>query len=456
MVEQSTHRRASALLEQYQDIVIGDTTYSNGLRECEARYGIIKNFLAKFDRPFSVFELGANLGYFSLKIARDFEAVCFCVEGAYSEWLHAVLMENNNKAIYGLQATMSLGDLQALAQVEHFDVVLALSVVHHIDAPLGDIIATLRDLADYVIIELPTETNACGGARLLEAMNYDMSSFKKLGEGQSHLGGDPRPIFVIDGRSAALSRPYLGASRELDGVTLSSDISDAIFTKKGVSRKFIPGMNAHTFFYYGGFYPKITADLSAMEDLGIAEPHGDLTWWNVILSQSGPIAIDGAREGEYHGFDDNLQFALIRSIAKMSEYKNLRRGFYKFDKSNGVELLSSGWHVLEDWGVWSCEKVSRLFVPGFLTSQDVEMTIRTASACESVWINAIQVWEDKDADADSAALLEIKVPASVWNKSVPVLVDLGCKELRSPSRSGESEDTRVLGIALIDITVGPR
>jgi hypothetical protein len=41
-------------------------------RECASRYEPIKAVLGEYKRPFSVFDFGANMGYFTFRIAEDF------------------------------------------------------------------------------------------------------------------------------------------------------------------------------------------------------------------------------------------------------------------------------------------------------------------------------------------------------------------------------------------------
>ena len=66
------------------------------------------------------------------------------------------ICELNNEVpnIVYLKKEMSLQDLQALNEEEHFNVVLALNVVHHME-PWKEILETIFKLGDTIIIETP-------------------------------------------------------------------------------------------------------------------------------------------------------------------------------------------------------------------------------------------------------------------------------------------------------------
>lgn len=138
----------------YQDILInGELIFKGVGPDCPYRYEAIKKALAVYNRPIKVLDIGASNGYFSLRIAQDFDALCVMAD--LSDRLRDICELNTevNKLIY-LKRALSLEDFRMLAQHEHFDVVLALNVVHHM-SPWREILDTIFELGDTIIIETP-------------------------------------------------------------------------------------------------------------------------------------------------------------------------------------------------------------------------------------------------------------------------------------------------------------
>lgn len=138
----------------YQDIIINNTLIGKGIGpDCPFRYEAIKTIISKYNRPIKILDLGANNGYFSLRIAHDFQALCVMID--VSDRLCEICKLNNeiSNVIY-LKKQLSLEDLKLLNKNEHFDVVLALNIIHHMQ-PWEEILNTIFELGDTVIIETP-------------------------------------------------------------------------------------------------------------------------------------------------------------------------------------------------------------------------------------------------------------------------------------------------------------
>lgn len=127
---------------------------SGGGETIEQRYETIKQVLKQISHPFTVLDLGANNGYFSLRIAHDFDAVCVVVDGTERLTDICTLNSDTNRLIH-LQKYFTKNDIRELARREHFDVVLALHVLHHVD-DWKTWVNTLFELGDEIIIETPS------------------------------------------------------------------------------------------------------------------------------------------------------------------------------------------------------------------------------------------------------------------------------------------------------------
>jgi 2-polyprenyl-3-methyl-5-hydroxy-6-metoxy-1,4-benzoquinol methylase len=114
----------------YQDLLIeGETIFKGYGANCPARYETLRPLLNQFKRPITVLEIGADNGYFSFQIAKDYDATCVMIDS--SNRLKKIYEANFSlKNIVYLQKLVDATDLNQLAKTEHFDVVLCFHVLH--------------------------------------------------------------------------------------------------------------------------------------------------------------------------------------------------------------------------------------------------------------------------------------------------------------------------------------
>jgi len=126
--------------EQYQDIFINGKIVkpaNNNQFDCETRYTIIKKVLDKYNRPFTMLDIGASQGYYSFRTAYDYNSVCVMIEGNNNEYpltgdqlLHLCKCNTSLDNIILFQKPIVIADLQHLSECEHFDVILAMNILH--------------------------------------------------------------------------------------------------------------------------------------------------------------------------------------------------------------------------------------------------------------------------------------------------------------------------------------
>lgn len=141
----------------YQDLWLDGRAVEKGGRECAFRFEAIYKLLKKLKRPIKVLDIGCNMGYFSLRLAEHFDGLFVMVEGSSStadSLLKLLKLNRNNKSIF-LKKTLNLEDLRYFAEHESFDVVLALSIIHHFNEPYEEVFQVLRKLGSYLIFEPP-------------------------------------------------------------------------------------------------------------------------------------------------------------------------------------------------------------------------------------------------------------------------------------------------------------
>ena len=196
---------------RYQETWIrGGSAKLPSQRSCADRYPVLKKFFSSYRRPFSVFDLGANLGYFSLRLTEDFDCVCVMVDNR-PELLDVLLKNNSTKAVW-LNTRLTPEGLWALSESECFDVVLAMSVLHHFGDRWQDALEALLSLGSYVITELPAidDTGALNPETAVPMHNFmKKTGSRLLAEFPSHKSGKPRPCYLSKGtRRASFARRW--------------------------------------------------------------------------------------------------------------------------------------------------------------------------------------------------------------------------------------------------------
>lgn len=179
---------------KYQDVRINGKTISKGKRECAARYEIIKEFCGTLKQPFTVCDIGANMSYFGLRLIEDFDCRVIAFEFHQFEEREKIIKQNKTNKLMYLKRKVSLSDLEILESCCHFDLVLALSVLHHVSEPVKYWITGLRGIGKNVIIEYALSDSK----RTLKRESYNISSEGIiLGYGDSHLKDNfKRPIIL--------------------------------------------------------------------------------------------------------------------------------------------------------------------------------------------------------------------------------------------------------------------
>jgi hypothetical protein len=176
---------------KYQDIWDGQLV-AKGLRECESRYQVIKTFCQTMRQPFTVCDIGANMNYFGIRLTEDFD--CKIMSFEFHQFESRETWVRKNKNIMFLKRKISLTDLELLNSCSHFNLVLALSVLHHLPGDSSEWIEQFNRLGDYVIMEFAGDDSSRTAIR----KNYKIPDTSKvLGYGDSHLKKFKRPIVLL-------------------------------------------------------------------------------------------------------------------------------------------------------------------------------------------------------------------------------------------------------------------
>jgi len=184
----------------YQDQWIKGQLAVKGIRECASRYEIIKSFCAQqYDRrPFTVCDIGANMCYFGLRLTEDFPK-CSIVAFEFDHFdLRADHVKKNRvNRLLLLNHKLDLNALTVLGSSCRFDIVLALSVLHHIGDEFDAWLLALRKLGTHIIAEFAAKDSR---SRKQSQNHRVPADAIVLGYGDSHIKrGTQRPIVLIPG-----------------------------------------------------------------------------------------------------------------------------------------------------------------------------------------------------------------------------------------------------------------
>ncbi|MFD9825524.1 class I SAM-dependent methyltransferase [Streptomyces violascens] len=113
--------------EDYQPLWINGKTVGRGMRSCEDRYQSIADYL-QGRKGFSLIDIGAHSGYFTVRLAEEFKAKAVALDG-YPALVEALAAQGSRR----VRAVHEYADPGLLQQLGDFDVGLCLSVLHHVD-----------------------------------------------------------------------------------------------------------------------------------------------------------------------------------------------------------------------------------------------------------------------------------------------------------------------------------
>jgi SAM-dependent methyltransferase len=303
----------------YQPLYIAGETkdHEHERGSTPARYELINRVLEEYRRPFTILDIGAAGGYFGFRAAHEHGAAAVLVETG--ELLVAHAADNaaaGNDRVIVLKRKLELGDLEALAASEAFDVVLALNVLHWFGASWREAADRILELGDNVIIETPPaeDTGALGQGVVQQIHRYleELSGHELLGTTPSHTTkGVERPVYLYRRPKRQLRRAYIGAPPRAHvrahAIQSTPGERSVIFAGAGIGpRRWHPGINLRTYLELGGAWPPaeyIAAHYGAAV-AELEERHGDLRAHNVIIDGRTAKLIDGHREDERAIYDD--------------------------------------------------------------------------------------------------------------------------------------------------------
>jgi SAM-dependent methyltransferase len=282
-------------MELYMDTIVGGEVVRKGKRDCAGRYEAIREVLSRFTRPVTTLDIGANTGYFSFRIAQDFPATAVMIE--MSPQLLDLCIRNNCRNTVFLNKKVGARHLARLAECEHFDVVLAFNILHHLDNSMAAVRSVLH-LGDHIFIETPPKSDrgACGQSRIAPVADFlESEGGTKVAQTPRHTSTQKADTYYFRRDKKSIEKPYWEApfAPAQNGYQIHSDYGSKqlVIPRKQFAGEWRPGINYYTFLKLNGRYPLIPTRLERLNHLAL-DPHPDKTLWNIVIQGSEIFWVD--------------------------------------------------------------------------------------------------------------------------------------------------------------------
>lgn len=265
----------------YQDMIVnGQVVQQGSVKDLEKKYEHIKKRIAKYKRPVTVVDLGASQGYYSLRLAMDFPDSVFVMIEEDLFLKRICMMNDQLHNIIFLHKKVTPQELLRLGSCEHFDVVLALNIIHWSLADWRSTADAIIGLGDTIIVETPPaeETTAIGGT-YLEAINgYCLEQGAEIIDRfpRNHTKPDLLSYFyLIQHKKKGIDIPVWFAHEVHTKYQIKSTFKEKQLkktVKQGKEKEqfesvWVPGINLMTFIALNGVYPEKDTLMNALQTL---------------------------------------------------------------------------------------------------------------------------------------------------------------------------------------------
>lgn len=252
------------MFQSYQDqIVNGKIIFPGYAKKPLERYEAIRNIVKEYKRPFTMLDIGAAQGYFSFKLGHEFKDSTFVLLEEDKYLLKLCMLNTELDNIVFLNKRISIEEMENVSKCEHFDVVLALNVIHWSEARWQEMTDAVLALGDKIIIQTPPAgDNAIGGRWLGMIEKYlEDKGAKIILKTPRHTGtGLYANMYYLEMNKTELKKPDWNREKGNNIYTVRSDIFEKLFIKTFADGKkkvhpWVPGINMLTFNNLNGVYP---------------------------------------------------------------------------------------------------------------------------------------------------------------------------------------------------------
>lgn len=303
-------------MRDYQDVYQNGRVVRKGQRPCAPRWDLIQPVFQRYNRAFTLFDIGANSGYFGVRAAEEYGAVSLMVDPL------DLLPYRTDLSACCMRKRLTSHDFKEVANTEHFDVTLLLSVLHYFSPDeWKDVLHATLNVGDHVIVEYPLPSEDCCNRDLAREQYAFLESLPSETLGMSPgYGGEPnsrKMVLFTTNKSWMSGVGFRYGLFAKDGVYVVSNYDKKeVFKRTESPRPWKHGINLNTFLHLGGVWPTRLALIKMMLDaVRLDQRHGDVTLWNCITDGQGISLID--RNDPRNPLTDDAEslMTLIRQLA---------------------------------------------------------------------------------------------------------------------------------------------
>lgn len=245
-------------------------------------------------------DIGASQGYYSFRAAYNYPNSVFVMIEGNNEYYPLIgsqlldLCKTNTMLdnIIFLNKALALEDAQRLSECEHFDVVLALNIIHWFPESWKDIADAILNMGSHIIIETPPQELGVNDNKIRRQIEEYLLSKGAyiLAKAPRHTSHELSSIYLVETKKCQISRK----TWLMPPLRKKSHLVFSDFEKKELHKfseqdlqsaqitTWVPGINLVTFKMYQGAYP--TPDMIKKSLLDICdESHTDWMVNNMIL-----------------------------------------------------------------------------------------------------------------------------------------------------------------------------
>lgn len=326
--------------QECQDVIVNNVVVQTGLCDCQRYYNAIKPILDRYKRPITVLDLGAGQGYFTFRIAKDYDSTCIMVEDnsdssqRADQLLELCHLNSNLKNIVLLNKKLSLKELKKLGDCEHFDVVLAFDYINPKDCEWNQTVNEILRLGDNIFIQTPWSNVSSENATQKNVVEYLVKQAGKLIL-QTPRTYEPKieeQMFWFKRKKEKLRcKCFAWRSKDayMDLFHIESSYTHKILLKKGKTSgpEWKKGINLVTFLMLNGTYPAKHDIKQTVANL-IDKKLTDFTPWNLVI-QGDNIELIDQRDKGYH-VDIRRSLKFINKTIDQSSPQGISHLFKKF------------------------------------------------------------------------------------------------------------------------------
>ncbi len=274
------------------------TLYSQQSSTYDARYNAIKPILDRYTRPITVLDLGNN-GYFSMRIARDYDATCVIIEEHKIRHTEIIKRLQNNahpnaqRNTIILNADPSIDNLTRLGECEHFDVVLASNILARFGNDWEKGLNVILGLGDTIIIQTPWPADLyCKAGEIALYLEKQQGIF--LAGASQHHTSSKLCLYRFEKNKTTFARNCWHDNLLVTPYRIISTVHEKKLynTRNNMYSEWQRGINLTTFYFLNGTYPTNAIIRKQFSNLAQTVEHNDFIVKNLIIQGTTIVPID--------------------------------------------------------------------------------------------------------------------------------------------------------------------